>query len=165
MPPVEIFSNLQTVWGYSQSSSLKWKSTFDCWRRWIYAQIWIRRLPWLCICDSWHSQRKTVIQWDEKVSARSRFFDTKFDGFWQFYQKVLKLLKSFIPHFKALIFSSLELQVQRARPPNKASTPSWMKLKLFLVKGALFGCLVLCPWSSKELNIRALKWAILKLLS
>ena len=29
-----------------------------------------------------------------------------------------------IHHFKALIFSSLELQGQRARPPNKASTPS-----------------------------------------
>ena len=46
-----------------------------------------------------------------------------------------------IHHFKALIFSSLELQGQRARPPNKASTPSWMKLELFSVKGAWRLCL------------------------
>ena len=56
-------------------------------------------------------------------TVRSRFFNAKFDGFWRLSQKVLKLLKSFIYHLKALIFSSLELQDQRARPPNKATMP------------------------------------------
>ena len=40
-----------------------------------------------------------------------------------------------ISHFKALIFSSLELQGQRARPPNKASTPIWMKMVEFHSRG------------------------------
>ena len=60
---------------------------------------------------------------DEKVSARSRIFDAKFDGFWQFHQKVLRLHKSLISHSKALKCGYLEPTGQRARPPNKASMP------------------------------------------
>ena len=44
-----------------------------------------------------------------------------------------------VHHLKALIFSSLEPEGQRTWPPNKAATPSWMKLELFSLKGTLFG--------------------------
>ena len=47
----------------------------------------------------------------------------KFDGFCHFLPEPLILQISYVPHFKALTFSSLELQGQRARPPNKAAMP------------------------------------------
>ena len=47
--------------------------------------------------------------WGYLNIIRSRFFNAKFDGFGQLSQKVLKLLKSFIAHLNALIFSSLQL--------------------------------------------------------
>ena len=47
----------------------------------------------------------------------------KFDGFCHFQPEPLGLGRRLVPHFKALIFSSLELQGQRARPRNRASMP------------------------------------------
>ena len=44
----------------------------------------------------------------EKVLARSQFFEANFDSFGQFSQKVSKIQKSYIPHWKALIFAFLE---------------------------------------------------------
>ena len=46
---------------------------------------------------------------DKKIPDRSRFFEENFDGFWSFSQKVSKIQKSYIPHWKALIFSFLEV--------------------------------------------------------
>ena len=74
--------------------------------------------------DLERKNHETRIQLPNLNTVRSRFFNAKFDGFWQLSQKVLKLQKSFIYHLKALIFSSLEVQRQSPRPPNKASTPS-----------------------------------------
>ena len=55
-----------------------------------------------------------VIQSEEKVPARSRFFDAKFDGFWSFSQKVLQTQKLYISHLKALILSCYEPEEQGA---------------------------------------------------
>ena len=43
--------------------------------------------------------------------------------------------KTTVAHFKALIFSSLDLQGQKARPPNKASTALELKTIQFHLKG------------------------------
>ena len=59
----------------------------------------------------------------EKI-RRSQFFKANFDGFWQFSQKVLKIQKLYIPHWKALIFSSLEQERHGAwlTPKNRYAT-------------------------------------------
>ena len=85
--------------------------------------------------ESWCFWRLKFLQSPNLNIVRSRFFNAKFDSFWQLSQKVLKLLKSFIPHLKALIFSSLELQGQRARPPNRAAAPFEVKLDHFQLQG------------------------------
>ena len=82
------------------------------------------------------------VQSDEKIPARSRFFDAKFDGFWLFSQKVLRIQKRYIPHLKALISSFYEPEAQGTWPAHMMATSSRMKLKLFSLKRA---------WLSHEL--------------
>ena len=41
----------------------------------------------------------------KKYSGSRLFFEANFNGFWQFSQKVFKIQRSHIPHWKALIFS------------------------------------------------------------
>ena len=65
-----------------------------------------------------------IIQSDEKVPARSRFFDAKFDGFWLFSQKVLRIQKRYIPHLKALISSFYEPEAQGTWPAHMMATSS-----------------------------------------
>ena len=47
------------------------------------------------------------------------------------YAEPLVLGRNNVPHFKALICGYLEPKKLRARPPNKAATPSRTKLDLF----------------------------------
>ena len=60
-----------------------------------------------------------VIHSQEKVLARSRFFEANFDGFWQFSQKVFKIQKFYIPCWKALVFSFQKLYQHRVWLPPK----------------------------------------------
>ena len=60
------------------------------------------------------SKVDTILQSEEKIPARSRFFDAKFDGFWSFSQKVLQTQKLYISHLKALILSCYEPEEQGA---------------------------------------------------
>ena len=55
-----------------------------------------------------------ILQSEEKIPARSRFFDAKFDGFWSFSQKVLQTQKLYVSHLKALILSCYEPEEQGA---------------------------------------------------
>ena len=47
-------------------------------------------------------------------------------------EKLFRIQKRILPHWKALLFSYLELQVKGAQPPNTASTHNPMKLDHFL---------------------------------
>ena len=58
-----------------------------------------------------------------------------FDGFCHFEPERLELGRKLVPHFKALIFSSLELQGQRPMPPNRGDRPLEAKLDRFQFKG------------------------------
>ena len=55
--------------------------------------------------------------------------------FWSVNDQPIRIPRQMIPHMKALIFSSSEPEGQRAWPPNKAATPTWMKFDRFHLKG------------------------------
>ena len=63
--------------------------------------------------------------------VRSRFSSLFFDDFDEILVEALGIQTKVIPHFKALIYGSLEPKKLRARPPNEAAMPSRMKFKLF----------------------------------
>ena len=72
----------------------------------------------------------------EKVLARSRFFEANFDGFGQFSQKVLKIQKFYIPHWKALVSSFQKLYQHRVwLPPKNRYAPLNESLTVFTQKG------------------------------
>ena len=82
-----------------------------------------------------------LIHWVQKRSDRSRFFKANFDGFWQFSQKVLKIQKLYIPHWKALIYSYYEPEGQGVWCLHMTARLLGMKLELFSLKGVWQICL------------------------
>ena len=103
-------------------------------------------------------REKKYVQSEEKIPARSRFFDAKFDGFLQFSQKLLKIQKLYIPQLKALISSSLEPEGQGRGLSHMTARTLLLKLELLSLKGVWQICLeghALYHWGSKELHIRA----------
>ena len=111
-------------------------------------------LQWSQRCNTYEILKYPHLQSDEKVPARSRFFDAKFGGFLSFSQKLLKIQKLYIPHLKALISSFLEIRSHRA----------WLAKKILVkkvtvsLKGAWelsYANHVPFDLTSKKLHIRA----------
>ena len=71
---------------------------------------------------------------DKKISDRSRFLESNFDGFLHFSQKVVDAQKSHIPHWKALIFSFQNLYRPRAWLSQKVRHAPLNETRTFFTK-------------------------------
>ena len=89
---------------------------------------------------SWRVFLQGTVHWVQKRSDRSRFFKANFDGFGQFSQKVLRIQKCYIPHWKALISSIQNLYRKGVWPLQQSSYAHLIENDRVLLKGAWLIC-------------------------
>ena len=108
----------------------------------VYILVWY----WPEITVKWFNffiyqdLKDTCVHSHKKVLVRSRFFESNFDGFGQFSQKVLRIQKCYIPHWKALISSIQNLYRKGVWPLQQSSYAHLIENDQVLLKGAWQVC-------------------------